>query len=29
MEKDLFKPIKKYFEEQGFECDGEVDGIDL
>ncbi|MCR5432283.1 MAG: hypothetical protein K6E95_06980 [Lachnospiraceae bacterium] len=29
MEKDLFKPIKKYFEGQGFECDGEVDGIDL
>jgi len=29
MEKDLFNPIKKHFEAQGFVCDGEVDGIDL
>ena len=29
MEKDLFNPIKGYFEKQGFVCDGEVEGIDL
>ena len=29
MEKDLFSPIKKHFEAQGFVCDGEVDGIDM
>ena len=29
MEKDLFGPIKKHFEAQGFVCDGEVDGIDM
>ncbi len=29
MEKDLFGPIKKYFEKQGFVCDGEVGDIDL
>ncbi len=29
MEKDLFGPIKKYFEAQGYTCDGEVKDIDL
>lgn len=29
MEKDLFKPIKEYFEEMGYVCDGEVGDIDL
>ena len=29
MEKDLFRPIKEYFEKQGFVCDGEVGDIDL
>lgn len=29
MEKDLFTPIKTYFEAQGFVCDGEVNDIDL
>lgn len=29
MEKDLFLPIKEYFEEQGYVCDGEVEDIDL
>lgn len=29
MEKDLFQPIKSYFEEQGYSCDGEVNDIDL
>jgi hypothetical protein len=29
MEKDLFEPIKEYFEKQGFTCDGEVLDIDL
>jgi len=29
MEKDLFDPIKKYFEEYGYVCDGEVGDIDL
>ena len=29
MEKDLFEPIKNYFENQGFVCDGEVKKIDL
>lgn len=29
MEKDLFMPIKKYFEAQGYEADGEVKDIDL
>lgn len=29
MEKDLFEPIKKYFEEMGYVCDGEVNDIDL
>ena len=29
MEKDLFGPIKEYFEAQGFEGDGEVGDIDL
>ncbi|MBR1860412.1 MAG: hypothetical protein IJ796_00915 [Lachnospiraceae bacterium] len=29
MEKDLFGPIKEYFEKQGFTCDGEVNDIDL
>ena len=29
MEKDLFDPIKSYFEAQGFSCDGEVLDIDL
>ena len=29
MEKDLFNPIKEYFEKYGYICDGEVDDIDL
>lgn len=29
MEKDLFNPIKKYFENYGYICDGEVNDIDL
>lgn len=29
MEKDLFEPIKHYFEEIGYVCDGEVNEIDL
>jgi len=29
MEKDLFLPIKEYFESQGYVCDGEVKEIDL
>lgn len=29
MEKDLFEPIKKYFEQFGYVCDGEVLDIDL
>lgn len=29
MEKDLFEPIKLFFEEQGYICDGEVNDIDL
>ncbi len=29
MEKDLFGPIKEYFEKDGFVCDGEVGDIDL
>lgn len=29
MEKDLFLPIKSYFEEYGYVCDGEVKDIDL
>ena len=29
MEKDLFGPIKEYFEEMGYVCDGEVGDIDL
>ena len=29
MERDLFGPIKAYFEEQGYVCDGEVKDIDL
>ncbi len=29
MERDLFRPIKEYFEAQGFEGDGEVGDIDL
>ncbi len=29
MERDLFEPIKRFFEEQGFVCDGEVRDIDL
>ena len=29
MEKDLFKPIKEYFESYGYTCDGEVQDIDL
>ncbi len=29
MEKDLFGPIKKFFEAQGYTCDGEVKDIDL
>lgn len=29
MEKDLFLPIKTYFEENGYTCDGEVKDIDL
>lgn len=29
MEKDLFLPIKEYFEAQGYVCDGEVKEIDL
>jgi hypothetical protein len=29
MEKDLFGPIKKYFEKDGYICDGEVGEIDL
>ena len=29
MEKDLFQPIKSYFEQQGYTCDGEVNDIDL
>lgn len=29
MEKDLFLPIKVYFEEHGYVCDGEVEDIDL
>lgn len=29
MEKDLFGPIKKYFEGMGYTCDGEVMDIDL
>lgn len=29
MEKDLFGPIKEFFESQGFICDGEVKDIDL
>ena len=29
MEKDLFDPIKRFFEAQGFVCDGEVLDIDL
>jgi len=29
MEKDLFNPIKQYFEQYGYVCDGEVNDIDL
>ena len=29
MEKDLFNPIKEYFESYGYICDGEVNDIDL
>ena len=29
MERDLFKPIKSFFEEQGYVCDGEVNDIDI
>lgn len=29
MEKDLFNPIKEYFEDLGYTCDGEVEDIDL
>ncbi|MCR5836746.1 MAG: hypothetical protein K6G88_09585 [Lachnospiraceae bacterium] len=29
MEKDLFDPIKSYFESYGYVCDGEVNDIDL
>ena len=29
MERDLFLPIKTYFENFGYVCDGEVKGIDL
>lgn len=29
MEKDLFQPIKSYFEGYGYTCDGEVQDIDL
>jgi len=29
MEKDLFGPVKEYFEKQGYICDGEVEDIDL
>ena len=29
MEKDLFLPIKTYFEQFGYICDGEVNDIDL
>lgn len=29
MEKDLFEPIKAYFEKYGYICDGEVNDIDL
>ena len=29
MEKDLFGPIRAWFEERGYACDGEVGGIDL
>jgi len=29
VEKDLFDPIKKYFEDFGYTCDGEVNDIDL
>ncbi|MBE5958195.1 MAG: hypothetical protein E7254_04945 [Lachnospiraceae bacterium] len=29
MEKDLFEPIKNYFEAYGYVCDGEVNDIDL
>ena len=29
MEKDLFEPIKEYFEKAGYSCDGEVQDIDL
>ena len=29
MEKDLFKPIKDYFEQFGYKCDGEVNDIDI
>ncbi len=28
-EKDLFSPVRLFFEAQGFVCDGEVQGIDL
>lgn len=28
-EKDLFSPVRLFFEAQGFACDGEVQGIDL
>ena len=29
MERDLFQPIKEYFEELGYVCDGEVGDIDI
>jgi len=29
MERDLFDPIKEYFEKKGYICDGEVEDIDL
>ena len=29
MEKDLFGPIKEYFKQYGYVCDGEVEDIDL
>ena len=29
MERDLFAPIKSFFEEQGYVCDGEVNDIDI
>lgn len=29
MERDLFKPIKSFFEELGYVCDGEVNDIDI